>query len=156
MLGDWGFPADVRSTRALRMHIVEPLIPHNAWLSGPAALWVHGHAPAPNVLDLISHKGAHRILAKPGSPPLRLHAGNVMGVPDAGSPPVVSVARACVDALWHSPGAQALPATASALRSRATTEAELLELLSRFDNRTPGRRRVCELVAALAGALAAT
>lgn len=155
VLGDWALPLDVPTTRAVRLHMVRPLIPHNAWLSGLAALWLDGHAAAPAALDLVSRRGAHRIVPTPGSPPLRLHAGNVAGVPDADSPPVVTVARACLDALWHSPAAAALPATASALNAGSTSTDALAEMLLRFDRRTAGRRRVHGLVEALSEALAA-
>jgi hypothetical protein len=146
VLGPWGLPADIASTRALRDRRLLPLIPHNAWLTGLAALWLYGHANAPAVLDLVAKRGAHRILPSAGSPPLRLHAGSLLGLPGAGSPRVVSVTRACLDSLWHCETSTALLATASALRAKATSVEALLAMVDEFDVRTAGRRRVRSLV----------
>jgi len=151
VLGDWALPVDVPATPAIRMHLMRPLIPRNAWLSGLAALWIEGHSPSPTTLDLVARKGAHRIVPKPGSPPLRLHAGNLLGLPRAGDAPVVTATRACLDALWHSPAATALPATASALRAGATSVGALVDMMTGFDKRTAGRGRVRGLVDLLGG-----
>lgn len=150
VMGAWGLPADIASTRALRAHRVYPLIPHNAWLTGLAALWIDGFASAPPVLDLVAGRGAHRIPPAPGSPPLRLHTGSLLGVPDAGSPRVVQLTRACLDALWHCEPQKVLPAIASALRAQAISSSKLLEMLDALDVRAAGRRRVRSLVLALA------
>jgi hypothetical protein len=149
VLGPWGLPADIPSTHALRACRVLPLIPHNAWLTGLAALWLEGHSGPPPAIELVAKRGAHRILPAPGSPPLVLHAGSTVGVPDADSPRVVDLSRACLDALWHSSPAIAIPATASAVRARATSITRLMRMLDEFDVRTAGRRRVRALVQAL-------
>ncbi|MGC4174082.1 hypothetical protein [Demequina sp.] len=151
VLGAWALPADIPSTRALRAHLVRDLVPRHAWLTGLAALWLEGYARAPRMLDVVAARGAHRAIPVPGSPPVRLHAGSLLGVPDAGSPRVVGLARACVDALWHSPTASALPAVASALRGGETSAREVRGLATTCDVRTRGRARVLSLVEALEG-----
>ena len=73
-------------------------------------------------------------------------SASLLGRPDAGSPHVVSVTRACLDSLWHCETSTALLATASALRAKATSVDSLLAMVDEFDVRTAGRRRVRSLV----------
>jgi hypothetical protein len=149
-LGGVALPADIAATPGLRRYLVTPFVPGHAWLTGLAALWVHGFANAPDRLDLATRRGAHRTEPVAGSPPLAFHAGWLAGLPTAAAAPkVATVARACLDALALSPASSALPATASALRAGATTISELRELLSRMDRHTPHKARVASLVAAL-------
>lgn len=146
VLGEWALPADVPSTRALREHRLAPLVPPHVWVTGLAALWLHGLAPAPAVLDVAGIRGAHRAVPAPGSPPLVLHTGPTVGLPDAGSPKTATVTRACVEALWHSPADLALPPVLRAVREGATSVDELKELALRLVRHTRALPRVASLV----------
>lgn len=148
IVGGLALPADVLATRSLRLHMVSPFVPGHAWLTGLAALWVEGHAPAPLTVDLAVARGAHRTASPPGSPRLAFHSGWLCGLPDAGSPRLAGVARACLDALCHSGASSALPAVASALRAGATTIGELLDGVREIERHTPYRARVASLVGA--------
>jgi len=147
VLGSRALPADIVSSRALRAHMIAPLVPPHAWLTGLAALWLEGWAGAPGVIDLAGPRGMHRTEAGPGSPPLRFHSGRMSGLSrDQPWPRTATPSRACLDALAHSPAALALPATASALRDGGTTVPELASELSQVDRRTAHRARVAGLV----------
>lgn len=150
-VGAWALPHDIRSTRALRAHLIAPLVPGHTWLTGLALLWLEGLCGPPDVVDLAAARGAHRTEPSPGSPVLAFHTARVWGIdPRATAPPRVTVTRACLDALAHSAPWVALPATASALRRRATTIPKLTAALKRLDSRTTNWSRVKGLVEALA------
>ena len=124
------------------------------WLTGLATLWLEGAAPPPRGdRRRGAARGApHR--AFPGSPPLSFHSGWLGGLPDAPPPRVATVTRACLDALSHSHAREALPAVASAVRSGATTIAELVAAVRDIEAHTHYRARVESLVGALAAARA--
>lgn len=148
--GDWALPRDIRSTRAVRAHLLAPLVPRHAWVTGLAALWLEGFCDPPRVIDLVAGRGAHRTEPKPGSPPLVFHTGKLWGLDrDARWPRRTVVTRSCLDALAHSPAAAALPATASGLRAGATSVAALRTALDELDPRTVHAGRVKSLVDAL-------
>ena len=151
VLGAHALPADVRASRALRAHLLRPWVPDNVWVTGLAALWLYGFAPTPPRIDLAGPRSMHHLVAAPGSPPLAFHGGSLDGLPLHDAPPkAATVTRACLDALGHNSPAQALPATASALRRRATSIRDLRRMLERLDARTRGRKRVMGLVELLA------
>ena len=151
VVGSRALPADIRATRALREHLLLPVIPSHAWVTGLAALWLYGFAAAPQRIDITGPRSANHLPITPGSPPLVYHGASLDGLPpDAASLRVATVTRACLDALAHGPACEALPATASALRRRATTIRDLRRMLDRIDARTRWRKRVTGLVEALA------
>lgn len=148
--GDWALPADIRSSPALRAHLLAPLVPGHAWATGLAVLWLEGWCGPPAVIDLVAPRGAHRTEPKPGSPPLVFHTGRLWGLETTpGGPRRTTVTRACLDALAHSPAADALPATASGLRTGATSLGDLRRALASMDARAARTTRVKNLVEAL-------
>jgi len=150
VLGSRALPADISSSRALRVHMLATLVPPHAWLTGLAALWLEGWASVPAVIDVAGPRGMHRTEALPGSPPLRFHSGRMAGLSrDRPWPRTATPARACLDALAHSPAALAVPATASALRAGGTNVAELSAALAKVDLRTAYRARVAGLIGLL-------
>jgi hypothetical protein len=150
VLGDRALPRDVRPTRALRTHLIAPLVPEQAWVTGLAALWLLGLCAVPRQIDLAGKRGLHLTVTEVASVPLVMHTGPMHGLPTA--PAVVRVAvpaRACIDALAHSPAALALPATASGLKAGLTTTPELREALAAVSRHTTYRSRVASLIGAL-------
>lgn len=151
VMGASALPADIRSTRALREHLLRPLVPGHAWVTGLAALWLYGFAPPPPRIDLAGPRSVHHPLAALDNPLLVYHGGSLDGLPsDAAFPRAATVTRACLDALAHNPPSAALPATASALRRRATSIRDLRRMVARMNARKKGRNRVMGLVEALA------
>ena len=144
-------PGDVASTRELREHMIAPLVPGHAWVTGLAALWVYGMCPAPPAIDLAARRGAHRTEPQPGSPPLVFRTGKLLGFEQAArGPNLAPAARACIDALAHSRPADALHATVVALRRGVTTAEELADAAAAIPRRAAHRARVMGLVEALA------
>src|SRR4051812_41855559 len=78
--GAWALPRDILSTRPLRAHLLAPLVPAHAWVTGLAALWLEGCCGPPPVIDLVTARGAHRTEPKPGSPSLAFHTGKLWGI----------------------------------------------------------------------------
>jgi len=149
-LGSVALPADVPSTRALRLQLIAPLVPQHTWLTGLAALWLEGLAPSPSALDLAGPRGTHRTLAVPGSPPLAFHSGWLWGLPDAPSPRAATVTRACLDALTHSSVRAALPAVMRALGAGATSVNDLVTGVHAIERHSHHRARLDSLVTAIA------
>src|SRR6187401_3036050 len=101
--GDWALPVDIPRTRSVRAHLLAPLVPGHAFVTGLAALWLEGLCSAPAVIDLAAARGAHRTEPRPGSPPLVFHTGRLWGIDTAsGAPARTTLTRACLDALAHS------------------------------------------------------
>jgi hypothetical protein len=148
--GAWALPTDILSTRAVRAHVLAPLVPAHAWVTGLSALWLEGCCGPPPVIDLVTARGAHRTEPKVGSPPLVFHTGKLWGTdPAAHWPRRTTLTRACLDALAHSPAATALPAVASGIRLGMTSVAELRAALNALDPRAAHGGRVKSLIEAL-------
>ena len=135
----------------VRRHLLAPLIPAHAWVTGLAALWLDGLARAPEAIDLVVKRGAHRTEPSPGSPPLEYHSGPLTWLdPMKVEPRRATVTRACLDALAHSPAATAMPATASAITKGLTDLGRLRTAADALGNRTAHHARVARLLDALA------
>lgn len=141
---------DVESTRGTRWALVEGFVPRDAWLTGLSALWLEGLCDAPDRLDIAGPRGRHPSPEDETSPQLVMHSGASSMLSTTGREPRVSTAaRACLDALAHSPAIAALPAVASALRAGAVSPLELADELTLINPHTHGYCRLASLVEAL-------
>lgn len=122
VLAGVALPRDIVLTPALRRHALAAMVPQHAQATALAALWAHGCAPVPEVIDL-------RCLTRESAPaplpgPLRIvHV--VQGRQDGAVAPVADVAQASSDALRWSPLTLAVPAVLCALDAGLVTGAQL-------------------------------
>jgi len=151
VIANRAMPADVEDSRAVREYLLAPFVPSHAWLTGLAVLWIDGLCAAPPHLDLATPRGTHRTLPAEGGPGVVFHMGSLFGLAsDPSGLRTATPARACIDALVHSPATKAIPATASALRTGLTSTEALREALVSVGTNTGRRPRVTSILDALA------
>lgn len=122
VLAGVALPRDIVLTPALRHHALAAVVPWDAQATALAALWAHGCAPVPEVIDLRCHARQDPSGSLPG-PPRIVHV--VKGRQDGAVEPVAAVAQACSDALRWSPLALAVPAVLCALDAGLVTGPQL-------------------------------
>lgn len=122
VLAGVAIPRDIALTPALRHHALAAVVPQDAQATALAALWAHGCAPVPDVIDLRCHARQHSAGSLPG-PPTIVHV--VHGHEHGTMAPVADVAQAASDALRWSPLALAVPAVLCALDAGLVTGAQL-------------------------------
>jgi hypothetical protein len=148
VVGDHGLPPDVCATLSLRWLLMEPWVPVHTWATGLAALWLHGCADPPTVVDVMGARGLHRGTPPPGSPQLVFHSGSSEGLLP-GPVRTADATRASMDALAHSPARLALPAVYAAIAARKTSRTRLQRAAQTWGHHSRHRARVASLIAAI-------
>lgn len=148
-IGEHALPRDVRATVSLRWRMIEPWVPAHTWVTGLAALWLHGFAPAPAAVDVVGSRGLHRVPASTSTLRLVFHSGSPAGLL-TGRVRSADVTRASMDALAHSPAHLALPAVYGAIAAQRTSRARLEQSARTWGHHSRQRARVISLVTAIA------
>ena len=135
---------DIHVTPAVRAHALLSILPPDVQVTALAALWVHGHVPWPDTVDLRTD-GSARVRAHELEVDVVVHA-----VGFDGAPGVAPAHRAAADALRWSPRAWAVPAALGAFDAGQISLGELdtWEALARRSLSTRGSADACALVRA--------
>ena len=143
VIGAWALPCDVASTPAARRHLIAPLIPAHAWVTGLAALWVHGwrsRHPLCTPITIAAPTGVR--LSEPAGALVRwravTHDGSLAHSRSLAGVVVADPAAALAMALSHDALADAIPAAWWALRTHSALATQVDKLLPR---RGPSARR---------------
>ena len=149
-LGPVALPRDVQPNAALRRLALAPFVPSHTWATGLAALWVWGHCPAPETVDLVGARGLHRIVPRTPTPTVVFHSGPAFGLPPGSEPRLASPARACIDALRYGPVGPAIGAVVAARRAGTVRADELVRCARGVDAHTPRQEAIVRLATLIA------